>query len=82
MRRLLLWQAAARGSASTGDGAMIAQRQPAQTSYPYAIAKLNDLELLDARDRLLLAGLLGRHPRAAYAERLAAIEAMLSREAR
>lgn len=61
---------------------MIAQRQPVQETRPFALARLNDLELLDARDRLLLAGLLGRHPRAAYAERLAAIEAMLSREAR
>ncbi len=59
---------------------MIAQRQSAQNSHPYALAKLNDLELLDARDRLLLAGILGRHPRAAYAERLAGIEARLARE--
>lgn len=59
---------------------MITQRQAAQNSHPYAIAKLNDLELLDARDRLLLAGILGRHPRAAYAERLAGIEAHLTRD--
>ena len=59
---------------------MIAHRQPAQNSHPYAIAKLNDLELLDARDRLLLAGILGRHGRAAYAERLASLEARLARE--
>ncbi len=59
---------------------MIPPRQSAQNSYPYALAKLNDLELLDARDRLLLAGILGRHPRAAYAERLAGIEARLARE--
>ncbi len=56
------------------------ERQPAQNSHPYALAKLNDLELLDAHDRLLLMGILGRHPRAAYAERLAGIEARLARE--
>ena len=56
------------------------ERQPANDSRAIALAKLNDLELLDARDRLLLAGLLGRHPRAAYAERLAGIEARLARE--
>ena len=58
---------------------MIAHRQPARETRPFALARMNDLELLDARDRLLLAGLLGRHPRAAYAERLAAIEARLAR---
>lgn len=47
-----------------------------------ALAKLHDLELVDARDRLLLAGLVGRHPRGAYAEHLAGIEARLDREGR
>ncbi len=59
---------------------MIPHKQPAQNTRPLALARLNDLELADARDRLLLAGLLGRHPRAAYAERLAGIEARLARE--
>ncbi len=59
---------------------MIAQKQAAQNTRPLALARLTDLELLDARDRLLLAGVLGRHPRAAYAELLAGLEARLARE--
>ena len=55
-------------------------RQTAKTTRAIALARLTDLELADARDRLILAGLLGRHPRAAYAERLAGLEARLQRE--
>ncbi len=54
-------------------------RQTAKTTRPIALARLNDLELADARDRLLLAGLLGRHPRVAYAEQMAALEVRLAR---
>ncbi len=59
---------------------MIAQKQAAQNTRPLALARLTDLELLDARDRLLLAGLLGRHPRGSYAELLAGLEARLARD--
>ncbi len=55
-------------------------RQTAKATRAVALARLNDLELADARDRLLLAGLLGRHPRAAYAEQLAGLEVRLARD--
>lgn len=59
---------------------MIAHRQVPQETRPFALNRLHDLELLDARDRLLLAGLVGRHPRGAYAENLAGLQARIDRE--
>ncbi len=56
------------------------ERQSATDTRAIALARLNDLELLDARDRLLVAAVLGRPPRAAFAEQMAALEVRLARD--
>ncbi len=54
-------------------------KRPTTAPRSITLAKLNDTDLAAERDRLLLAALVGRHPRAAWAERMAGIEARIAR---